>query len=82
MKLSTVSLVIAFVLAMEGSALAYVPPPPPPSIHSHTAGSVYKNTVTGGGSLQTIIQGQGAGTSTQISIGNTGSSQTSLQIQP
>jgi len=73
MKLSTVALVVAFVLAMEGFALA--------AINHRTAGPAGNSIQTGGGSLQTIIQKNfGAGTSTQISIGNTGSTQTSIQM--
>ena len=79
MKLSTVSLLIAFMLAMEGSALA-VPPPTGNGLNRHTAGPAYSKTViVPGGNVQTIIQGAGAGTSTQISIGSTGSMQISIQ---
>ncbi len=74
MKPSTVSLLIAFMLAMEGSAVAAS------STQSHTAGPAYNRTViVPGGNVQTIIQGTSAGTSTQISIGSTGSMQISIQ---
>lgn len=81
MKPSTVSLLIAFMLAMEGSALANPPPPPTGNgLNRHTAGPAYgKTVIVPGGNTQTIIQGAGAGTSTQISIGSTGSMQISIQ---